>query len=132
MSAFGILGFACAYAGTETAQVVPLAVISMLVVGLLAGLARVYGDEGSTVGLFIAVIYAVAVGSPSPVPHVSAAPRRDVRTAAWHGRWCCRCFCGRSTRFAPHAAQSPSVYRALAEFARSLEQVTLALGHATA
>src|SRR3954471_8115993 len=37
MSAFGILGFACAYAGTDAANIVPLAVVSMLVVGLLAG-----------------------------------------------------------------------------------------------
>jgi len=69
MGAFALLGSACAFAGTDAAGSVPLAVVSMLLVGIVGGLARVYGDEGSTVGLFIAVIYAVAVGSPSTVPH---------------------------------------------------------------
>ncbi|MFI5243124.1 MAG: hypothetical protein ACHQRL_08955, partial [Gemmatimonadales bacterium] len=69
MGALAILGAACAFAGTDAAGTVPVAVVSMLVVGIVGGLARVYGDEGSTVGLFIAVIYAVAVGSPSVLPH---------------------------------------------------------------
>ena len=71
MGALAMLGAACALAGTDAARSVSVAVVSMLVVGIVGGLARVYGDEGSTVGLFIAVIYAVAVGSPSTVPHVA-------------------------------------------------------------
>ncbi|MDQ2768319.1 MAG: YccS/YhfK family membrane protein, partial [Gemmatimonadota bacterium] len=71
MGALAVLGTLCVFGGTETAHAVPLAVLSMFIVGVLGGVARVYGDEGSTVGLFIAVIFAVATGSPSTVPHVA-------------------------------------------------------------
>lgn len=56
MVALLVLGAACSYAGTAAAYAVPVAVASMLLVGILGGLGRVYGDEGSTVGLFVAVL----------------------------------------------------------------------------
>jgi uncharacterized membrane protein YccC len=131
MSAFAILGFACAYAGTEAAHIVPLAVISMLVVGLLAGLARVYGDEGSTVGLFIAVIYAVAVGSPSPLPHIALLRALFlVLGVAW--AMVLSLILWPLHPFRPARRAVAGAYRVLAEFTRSLEQVTTALGQASA
>ncbi|MDB4911693.1 MAG: hypothetical protein JWO39_2516 [Gemmatimonadetes bacterium] len=131
MGAFAILGFACAYAGTEVAQSVPLAVISMLVVGLMAGLARLYGDEGSTVGLFIAVIFAVALGSPSSAPH--AALLRAVfflGGAVW--AMVLSLILWPIHPFRPARRAVANGYRVLAEFSRSLEQVTRALGDASA
>ena len=131
MSAFAILGFACAYAGTEAAHLVPLAVISMLLVGLLAGLARVYGDEGSTVGLFIAVIYAVAVGSPSPVPHIALLRAGFLLLGvAW--AMVLSLLLWPLHPFRPARRAVAGAYRVLAEFARSLEQVTKSLGNPSA
>lgn len=127
MSAFAILGFVCAYAGTEAAHVVPVAVISMLVVGLLAGLARVYGDEGSTVGLFIAVIYAVAVGSPSRVPHLAwLRAEMFVGGVAW--AMVLSLLLWPLHPFRPARRAVANGYRVLADFARSLEEVTGAIG----
>jgi uncharacterized membrane protein YccC len=123
MSAFAILGFACAYAGTEAAHIVPLAVISMLVVAVLAGLARVYGDEGSTVGLFIAVIYAVAVGSPSAVPH-AAFLRAGMLVLGTVWAMVLSLILWPLHPFRPARRAVAATYRALADFARSLEQVT--------
>ena len=123
MSAFAILGFACAYAGTEAAHSVPLAVISMLVVALLAGLARVYGDEGSTVGLFIAVIYAVAVGSPSSVPH-AALLRAGMLVLGTVWAMVLSLILWPLHPFRPARRAVAGTYRVLADFARSLEQVT--------
>ena len=130
MSAFAIFGFACAYAGTEAAHVVPLAVVSMLVVGLLAGLARVYGDEGSTIGLFIAVIYAVAVGSPSPLPR-AALLRAEMFLLGVAWAMVLSLILWPLHPFRPARRAVAGAYRVLAEFARSLEQVTLSLGDAS-
>ena len=130
MSAFAILGFACAYAGTEAARIVPLAVLSMLVVGLLAGLARVYGDEGSTIGLFIAVIYAVAVGSPSRVPH-AALLRAEMFLLGVAWSMVLSLILWPLHPFRPARRAVAATYRVLADFARSLEQVTRTLGDAS-
>jgi uncharacterized membrane protein YccC len=127
ISAFAILGFACAYAGTEAAHIVPLAVVSMLVVGLLAGLARVYGDEGSTVGLFIAVIYAVAVGSPSPMPH-AALLRAGMFLGGVAWAMVLSLLLWPLHPFRPARRAVANGYRVLGDFARSLEQVTTTLG----
>jgi uncharacterized membrane protein YccC len=131
MSVFAILGSACAYAGTEAAHRVPLAVISMLAVGILAGLARVYGDEGSTVGLFIAVIFAVAVGSPSSVPHT---PLLRAEMFAGGVAWAMvlSLLLWPLHPFRPARRAVANGYRVLAEFARSLEEVTKTLGDASA
>jgi uncharacterized membrane protein YccC len=131
MSAFAILGFACAYAGTEAAHILPLAVTSMLVVGLLAGLARVYGDEGSTIGLFIAVIYAVAVGSPSPLPH-AALLRAEMFLLGVAWAMVLSLVLWPLHPFRPARRAVAAAYRVLADFARSLEQVTGTLGDASA
>jgi uncharacterized membrane protein YccC len=130
MSAFAILGFACAYAGTEAAPIVPLAVLSMLVVGLLAGLARVYGDEGSTIGLFIAVIYAVAVGSPSPIRH-AALLRAEMFLLGVAWSMVLSLILWPLHPFRPARRAVAGTYRVLADFARSLEQVTRTLGDAS-
>lgn len=130
MSAFAIFGFACAYAGTEAAHTVPLAVISMLVVGIIAGLARVYGDEGSTVGLFIAVIYAVAVGSPSSVPH-AALLRAEMFAGGVAWAMVLSLVLWPLHPFRPARRAVASGYRVLAEFARSLEEVAGTLGDAS-
>ncbi|HMA01882.1 MAG TPA: FUSC family protein, partial [Gemmatimonadaceae bacterium] len=130
MSAFAILGFACAYAGTEAAHVLPLAVMSMLVVGLLAGLARVYGDEGSTVGLFIAVIYAVAVGSPSSVPHL-AWLRAEMFLGGVAWAMVLSLLLWPLHPFRPARRAVANGYRLLADFARSLERVTGTIGDAS-
>jgi uncharacterized membrane protein YccC len=130
MSAFAILGFACAYAGTEAAHIVPVAVVSMLAVGLLAGLARVYGDEGSTIGLFIAVIYAVAVGSPSPLPH-AALLRAEMFLMGVAWSMVLSLILWPLHPFRPARRAVAAAYRVLAEFARSLEQVTRTLGDAS-
>jgi len=130
MGAFAILGFVCAYAGTEAAHIVPLAVMSMLVVGQLAGLARAYGDEGSTVGLFIAVIYAVAVGSPSPVPHIAwIRAGMFVGGVAW--AMVLSLLLWPLHPFRPARRAVANGYRLLADFARSLERVTGTLGDAS-
>jgi uncharacterized membrane protein YccC len=131
MGAFAILGCACAYAGTEAARNVPLAVSSMLVVGVLAGLARVYGDEGSTVGLFIAVIYAVAVGSPSPLAH-AALLRAGMFVAGVAWAMVLSLVLWPLHPFRPARRAVANAYRVLAAFARSLEQVTGAVGSASA
>ena len=130
MGSFGVLGFACAYVGTEAAHIVPLAVASMLIVGLLAGLARVYGDEGSTVGLFIAVIYAVAVGSPSPAPHI-ALLRSEMLALGVAWSMVLSLLLWPLHPFRPARRAVASAYHALADFARALEQVTHALGDAS-
>ena len=130
MSAFAILGFACAYAGTEAAHIVPLAVVSMLAVGVLAGLARVYGDEGSTIGLFIAVIFAVAVGSPSPLPH-AALLRAEMFLLGVAWSMVLSLLLWPLHPFRPARRAVAATYRVLAEFARSLEQVTRTLGDAS-
>jgi uncharacterized membrane protein YccC len=127
MGAFALLGYACAYAGTEAAHIIPLAVVTMLLVGLLAGLARVYGDEGSTVGLFIAVIYAVAVGSPSTVPHI-ARIRAEMFVIGVMWAMVLSLLLWPLHPFRPARRAVADVYRELASFARSLEQVTRALG----
>jgi len=127
MSAFAILGFACAYAGTEAAHIVPLAVISMLAVGLIAGLARVYGDEGSTIGLFIAVIYAVAAGSPSPLPN-AALLRAEMFLLGVAWAMVLSLILWPLYPFRPARRAVAAAYRVLADFARSLEQVTGTLG----
>ncbi|MEP7065886.1 MAG: FUSC family protein [Gemmatimonadota bacterium] len=127
MGAFAILGFACAYAGTDAAKIVPLAVVSMLIVGLLAGLARVYGDEGSTVGLFIAVIYAVAVGSPSPVRHAPLL-RAEMLFAGAAWAMVLSLLLWPLHPFRPARRAVANAYRLLAEFAASLEHVTRVLG----
>jgi uncharacterized membrane protein YccC len=127
MSAFAILGFACAYAGTEAAHRLPVAVISMLVVGLLAGLARVYGDEGSTIGLFIAVIYAVAVGSPSAAPH-AALLRAEMFLLGVAWSMVLSLILWPLHPFRPARRAVAATYRVLADFARSLGQVTRTLG----
>ena len=131
MSAFAILGCACAYAGTEAAEIVPLAVTSMLLVGVLAGLARVYGDEGSTVGLFIAVIYAVAVGSPSPLAH-AALLRAGMFLVGVVWAMVLSLVLWPLHPFRPARRAVAGAYRELAGFARSLEQVTGTLGSAGA
>jgi uncharacterized membrane protein YccC len=131
MSAFAILGFACTYAGTVAAHRVPLAVISMLAVGIIAGLARVYGDEGSTVGLFIAVIFAVAVGSPSTVPH-TALLRAEMFVGGVAWAMVLSLLLWPLHPFRPARRAVATEYRVLAEFAHSLEEVTRALGDASA
>jgi uncharacterized membrane protein YccC len=127
MSAFAILGLACAYAGTEAAHIVPLAVASMLIVGLLAGLARVYGDEGSTIGLFVAVIFAVAVGSPTSVPH-AARMRGEMFLGGALWAMVLSLLLWPLHPFRPARRAVANAYRVLAAFARSLEHVTQTLG----
>jgi uncharacterized membrane protein YccC len=130
MSAFAVLGFACAYAGTEAAHVDALAVITMLIVGLLAGLARVYGDEGSTIGLFIAVIYAVAAGSPSPLAH-AAWLRAEMFLLGVGWAMVLSLVLWPLHPFRPARRAVATAYRVLADFVRSLEQVTRTLGHSS-
>ncbi|MBA2685079.1 MAG: FUSC family protein [Gemmatimonadaceae bacterium] len=131
MGALAIVGSLCALAGTDAASSASTAVVSMLVVGILGGLGRVYGDEGATVGLFIAVIYAVAAGSPSPAAHAEF-----LRGGMFAGGvvwamvlslllWPLHPF--RRARRAVAAS-----YRTLAEFSRALEVVARAIGDASA
>ncbi len=131
MGAFAVLGSACAFAGTDAAGAVPLAVASMLVVGIVGGLARVYGDEGSTVGLFIAVIYAVAVGSPSAVPH---APLLRAEMFAGGAAWAMvlSLLLWPLHPFRPARRAVAESYRVLAELALALASVSRALGDQSA
>jgi uncharacterized membrane protein YccC len=127
MAAFAILGSACAFVGTETSRSVPLAVISMLIIGVVAGLARVYGDEGSTVGLFIAVIFAVATGSPSTVPHV-ALMRAEYFLGGVVWAMILSLIVWPLHPFRPARRAVAHTYRVLSGFAYALEQVTKTLG----
>jgi uncharacterized membrane protein YccC len=131
MSVFAILGSACVFAGTDTAGSAPLAVVSMLVVGILGGLARVYGDEGSTVGLFIAVIYAVAVGSPSAVRY---APLLRAEMFAGGAAWAMvlSLLLWPLHPFRPARRAVAESYRVLAELALALASVSRALGDQSA
>ncbi|MDQ2931473.1 MAG: FUSC family protein [Gemmatimonadota bacterium] len=127
MGAFAILGAACALGGTEAAGSIPVAVASMLVVGILGGLGRVYGDEGSTVGLFIAIIFAVALGAPSHVPHAAL-----VRGVLFLGgvAWAMvlSLLFWPLHPFRPARRVVAGSYRALAELALALEEVSTAIG----
>jgi uncharacterized membrane protein YccC len=125
MSALGVLGAACAWMGTEAAQFPLVAVLSMLVVAFLAGMARAYGDEGSTVGLFVAVIYAVAVGSRSPVPN-TAALRGEMYLLGVVWAMVLSLLLWPLHPFRPARRAVSHAYRVLAEFTRSLEQLTRA------
>ncbi len=127
MSALGALGALCVLAGTDAASSPFIAVATMLVVGIFGGLARVYGDEGSTVGLFIAVIYAVAVGAPSSVPHAAL-----VRAGMFAGgvAWAMvlSLLLWPLHPFRPARRAVSGAYHALAGFARALEAVARSLG----
>jgi uncharacterized membrane protein YccC len=127
MGVFGILGAVCAAAGTDAASSVPTAVISMLIVGIVGGLGRVYGDEGSTVGLFIAVIYAVAVGSPSTVPH-AAMQRGEFFAGGVAWAMVLSLVFWPLHPFRPARRAVADGYRVLAEFALALDAVSRALG----
>ena len=131
MGAFAILGAACALAGTEAASSVPFAVLSMLVIGIVGGLSRVYGDEGSTVGLFIAVIFAVAVGSPSTVSH-AAMQRAEMFAGGVGWAMVLSLIFWPLHPFRPARRAVADSYRALAAFARALQTVSQALGDASA
>ncbi|HEV7704793.1 MAG TPA: FUSC family protein [Gemmatimonadaceae bacterium] len=126
MGALAILGSACALAGTETAHSVPLAIIAMFIVGVLGGLARVYGDEGSTVGLFIAVIFAVATGSPSSAPHASVL-RAEMFLGGVVWAMVLSLVLWPLHPFRPARRTVAKSYRTLADFAHALEAVTRAL-----
>lgn len=127
MGVFGILGAAGALSGTAAAGSVPLAVVTMLVVGILGGLGRVYGDEGSTVGLFIAVIYAVASGSPSDIPH-AAILRAEMFVGGVAWSMVLSLLLWPLHPFRPLRRAVADSYRALAEFAHQLESVSKAVG----
>ena len=131
MGALAILGSACVYIGTETAHSVALAVLAMFIVGVLAGLARVYGDEGSTVGLFIAVILAVATGSPTTAPH-AAALRAEMFLGGVAWAMVLALVLWPLHPFRPARRAVARSYRALAEFAYALEEMTKTLGSAEA
>jgi uncharacterized membrane protein YccC len=131
MGALAILGSACVYIGTETAHSVALAVLSMFIVGVLAGLARVYGDEGSTVGLFIAVVFAVATGSPTTAPH-AAELRAEMFLGGVAWAMVLALVLWPLHPFRPARRAVARSYRALAEFAYALEKMTKTLGSADA
>jgi uncharacterized membrane protein YccC len=127
MGALAILGAVCAYVGTETAHSVLLALFVMFSVGVLAGLVRVYGDEGSTVGLFIAIIFAVATGSPTAMAHAST-----VRAEMFFGGvlWAMilSLLLWPLHPFRPVRRAVAKSYRTLADFADALAAVSRALG----
>jgi len=131
MGAFALLGSACALAGTDAASSVPFAVLTMLVVGIVGGLGRVYGDEGSTVGLFMAVIYAVAVGSPSTVPH-AALLRAEYFAGGVAWAMVLSLLLWPLHPFRPARRAVAECYRVLSEFAHRLERVSEALGDRSA
>lgn len=131
MGVFAVLGAACTLAGTDAASSVPFAVISMLVIGIVGGLARVYGDEGSTVGLFIAVIFAVAVGSPSSVPHL-AIHRAEMFAGGTAWAMVLSLILWPLHPFRPARRAVAEGYRQLALLARALETVSQSLGDASA
>ena len=131
MGAFAILGSACVFAGTDAAGSAPLAVASMLVAGILGGLGRVYGDEGSTVGLFIAVLYAVAVGSPSAVPH-AALLRAEMFAAGAAWAMVLSLLLWPLHPFRPARRAVAESYRVLAELALALASVSDVLGDQSA
>ncbi len=114
------LGAVCAYAGSVEAHTATAAVLSMLVVGMLGGLGRVYGDEGSTVGLFIAVLFAVAAGSSSAQPNVG-----ELRAAMFAGgvAWAMllSLLLWPLHPFRPARRAAARCYRDLAQLARALE-----------
>ena len=123
MGAFAIFGSACVFVGTEAAHSVPLAVLSMFIVGVLGGVARVYGDEGSTIGLFFAVIFAVATGSLTTAPH-SAALRAEMFLGGVAWAMVLSLVLWPLHPFRPARRAVAQSYRALADFAHALEEVT--------
>ena len=127
IGSFGMLGAACVLAGTDAATSPMLAVVTMLVVGIIGGLGRVYGDEGSTVGLFLAVIYAVAVGSPSTLPH-AAIVRAEMFAGGVTWAMVLSLLLWPLHPFRPARRAVADSYRALADFVRALEDVARALG----
>lgn len=127
MGALAILGAACAFVGTETAHSVLLAVIAMFTIGVLAGLSRVYGDEGSTVGLFIAVIFAVATGTPSTMPH-TASLRAEMFLGGVLWAMLLSLILWPLHPFRPVRRAVAKSYRTLADFADALAAVTRTLG----
>ncbi|MBK5188982.1 MAG: hypothetical protein JJD97_12120, partial [Gemmatimonadaceae bacterium] len=131
MAALALLGTAGTFVGTELARSAPLAVVSMLIVGILAGLARVYGDEGSTVGLFVAIIYSVAIGSRSTESHV-ALLRAEMFAGGVMWAMVLSLLLWPLHPFRPVRRAVAHSYRVLAGFATSLEQVAHSLGDAAA
>ena len=131
MGSLAILGSACVFAGTNAAGSAPLAVGSMLVAGILGGLGRVYGDEGTTVGLFIAVLYAVAVGSPSTVPH-AAYLRAEMFAGGVAWAMVLSLLLWPLHPFRPARRAVAESYRVLAELALALASVSRALGDRSA
>ena len=122
MASLLVFGAACAYAGSVVEFAAAAAVLSMLAVGVLGGLGRVYGDEGSTVGLFIAVLFAVAVGSKSEAPDVA-----ELRAAMFAGgvAWAMvlSLWLWPLHPFRPARRATARCYRDLAQLARALEQI---------
>lgn len=122
MAALLVLGAACAYAGSTVEYAAVPAVLSMLAAGVLGGLGRVYGDEGSTVGLFIAVLFAVAVGSKSEAPDVG-----ELRAAMFAGgvAWAMvlSLLLWPLHPFRPARRAAARCYRDLAQLARALEEL---------
>lgn len=122
MAALLVLGAACSYAGSAVEYSAAAAVLSMLAVGVLGGLGRVYGDEGSTVGLFIAVLFAVAVGSRSSEPNVG-----ELRAAMFAGgvAWAMvlSLLLWPLHPFRPARRAAARCYRDLAHLARALEEI---------
>ena len=127
MGALAILGGLCVFVGTEAAHSIPLAVLSMFAVGVIAGIGRVYGDEGSTVGLFIAVIFAVAIGSPSSLPHV-AVLRTEMYLGGVAWSMLLSLVLWPLHPFRPARRAVALSYRTLADFAVALGEVTKSLG----
>lgn len=126
MGALAILGSACALVGTETAHSVLLALLGMFIVGVAAGLARVYGDEGSTIGLFIAVIFAVAAGSPSSIAHASSL-RAEMFLGGVLWAMTLSLLLWPLHPFRPVRRAVAKSYRTLSEFAQALAAVTRTL-----
>ena len=131
MGAFAMLGSMCVFAGTDAAGSAPLAVGSMLVAGILGGLGRVYGDEGSTVGLFIAVLYAVAAGSPSTASH-AALLRAEMLAAGVAWAMVLSLLLWPLHPFRPARRAVAASYRVLAELALALAGVSEVLGDQSA
>ena len=129
MGALAVLGAACAFVGTETAHSVVLALLAMFSIGVLAGLARVYGDEGSTVGLFMAVIFAVAAGSPSTVAHTSTL-RAEMYFGGALWAMLLSLLLWPLHPFRPVRRAVAKSYRTLADFADALAAVSRTLGSA--
>jgi len=123
MGAFAILGAACVFLGTETAHSAPLAVLLMFIVGVVGGVARVYGDEGSTVGLFIAVVFAVATGTASMAPH-TAALRTEIFLGGAVWAMLLSLVLWPLHPFRPARRAVAHSYRTLAEFSFALEELT--------